>query len=104
MCAIHHRAFDANVLGIRPDHVVEIRRDILDEIDGPMLRHGLQEMAGTTITRPGRALLAPDPSRLEERYEQSGRQAEASRARTAHRGRVCGPGTALVCRSRGMIT
>jgi putative restriction endonuclease len=70
MCAIHHRAFDANVLGIRPDHVVEIRRDILDEIDGPMLRHGLQEMAGTTITRPGRALLAPDPSRLEERYEQ----------------------------------
>lgn len=70
MCAIHHRAYDANVLGIRPDHVVEIRRDILDEIDGPMLRHGLQEMAGTTITRPVRALLAPDPSRLEERYEQ----------------------------------
>jgi putative restriction endonuclease len=26
MCAIHHRAFDANVLGVRPDYKGEIRR------------------------------------------------------------------------------
>jgi putative restriction endonuclease len=25
MCAIHHRAFDADVLGIRPDYVVQVR-------------------------------------------------------------------------------
>lgn len=42
MCKIHHAAFDANILGIRPDHVVEIRADLLDEVDGPMLTHGLQ--------------------------------------------------------------
>ena len=30
MCAIHHRAFDRAVLGIRPDHVIEIRQDVLD--------------------------------------------------------------------------
>lgn len=70
LCSIHHRAFDSNVLGIRPDLVVEIRRDILDEIDGPMLKHGLQEMAGVRVTTPRRALSWPDPSRLEERYEQ----------------------------------
>lgn len=70
LCSIHHRAFDANVLGIRPDLVVEVRRDILSEIDGPMLRHGLQEMAGTQLTVPRRAEWRPDRSRLEERYEE----------------------------------
>lgn len=70
LCSIHHRAFDAHVLGIRPDLVVEIRQDVLDEIDGPMLRHGLQEMAGTRLTLPRPARCWPDPSRLEERYAQ----------------------------------
>lgn len=43
LCKIHHAAFDAHILGIRPDHTVEIRPDLLDEIDGPMLQHGLKE-------------------------------------------------------------
>ena len=42
MCAIHHRAFDNAVLGIRPDYVIEIREDVLSEIDGPTLLHALQ--------------------------------------------------------------
>src|SRR5205823_6280129 len=29
MCAIHHRAFDSNVLGVWPDYRVEIRGDVL---------------------------------------------------------------------------
>ncbi|WP_400159851.1 HNH endonuclease [Arthrobacter sp. BPSS-3] len=43
MCKIHHAAFDSHILGVRPDLVVEIRTDILDEVDGPMLKYGLQE-------------------------------------------------------------
>lgn len=70
LCSIHHRAFDANVMGVRPDLVIEVRRDILDEIDGPMLRHGLQEMAGRRLDVPRRIQFKPDPSRLEERYAQ----------------------------------
>jgi len=35
LCKIHHAAFDMNILGIRPDHVVEIRTDVLEERDGP---------------------------------------------------------------------
>lgn len=70
MCKIHHAAYDVNILGIRPDHVVEVRGDILAEIDGPMLRHGLQEMHGTTIILPRARRDRPDTSRLEERYEQ----------------------------------
>ena len=38
LCKIHHAALDAHILGIRPDHVVEIRADLLHEVDGPMLK------------------------------------------------------------------
>jgi putative restriction endonuclease len=70
MCKIHHAAYDADIIGIRPDRVVEVRHDVLIEIDGPMLRHGLQEMHGATIFLPRSRLDHPDPTRLEERYEQ----------------------------------
>lgn len=70
MCKIHHAAYDANILGVRPDRVVEVRDDILTEIDGPMLRHGLQEMHGSVIFLPRSPHDHPDPERLERRYEE----------------------------------
>jgi len=70
LCKIHHAAFDQNILGVPPDLVVEVRRDILAEVDGPMLRHGLQEMAGVTVCAPTRRDARPDRARLKERYEQ----------------------------------
>jgi putative restriction endonuclease len=69
MCKIHHAAFDRNFLGISPDLRVEINRDLLEEVDGPMLRHGLQEMHGTTIQVPRRRLEHPDQDRLSSRYD-----------------------------------
>ena len=69
MCKIHHAAFDHNILGVRPDLTVHIRQDILDEIDGPMLRHGLQGMHNHAVTAPRRTDAKPDSDRLEERYE-----------------------------------
>ena len=69
LCKIHHAAYDSNILGIRPDHVIEIRQDLLVEIDGPMLRHGLQEHHQRTLmTIPARHVDRPDPERLEQRY------------------------------------
>lgn len=69
LCKIHHAAFDRNILGIRPDLVVEIRQDILQEHDGPMLRHGLQELHGRQLMEiPTRRADRPDPERLTERY------------------------------------
>jgi len=38
-----HAAFDNNIIGITPDYEIELRRDILEEIDGPMLRYGMQD-------------------------------------------------------------
>ncbi|QWZ09238.1 HNH endonuclease [Nocardioides panacis] len=70
MCKIHHAAFDSNILGVRPDLSVHIRQDILDEIDGPMLRHGLQGMHNQKLTPPLVRLAQPDPGRLDERYSE----------------------------------
>ena len=69
LCKIHHSAFDRNFLGVTPDYVVKINRELLEEVDGPMLRHGLQEMHNSTLTVPVRAAEKPDPVRLERRYE-----------------------------------
>ena len=70
LCKIHHAAYDENLLGVRPDLVVEVRQDVRDQIDGPMLRHGLQEMGGVQLFRPQARRAQADRERLEERYEQ----------------------------------
>ncbi len=69
LCKLHHAAFDRHILGVRPDLVVEVRRDILEEVDGPMLRYGLQQMHGSRIIVPRSTELRPRPEFLEERYE-----------------------------------
>lgn len=70
LCKIHHAAYDANILGIRPDYVIEIHHRLLDEIDGPMLRHGLQQHHATALMiTPIRRSERPDKSRLAIRYE-----------------------------------
>lgn len=69
LCKIHHSAYDSNIIGIDPKMRSHIREDILAEVDGPMLRHGLQEMHGQTIVVPRRAELKPNPDYLDERFE-----------------------------------
>ena len=69
LCKLHHAAFDRHILGVRPDLVIEIRKDILTEHDGPMLVHGLQDFAGKGITVPRSPDLRPNRELLEERYQ-----------------------------------
>lgn len=38
LCAIHHVAYDRNLMGIAPDGGVHIAHRLLREVDGPMLR------------------------------------------------------------------
>lgn len=69
LCKIHHAAYDSGILGIRPDLIVEIHDRLLAEIDGPMLRHGLQDHHGRPLMRvPDHPAHRPDPGRLEWRY------------------------------------
>lgn len=69
LCKIHHAAFDRNILGIRPDLQVEIRSDILEEVDGPMLRYGLQAMDKQQLHIPRKHHDKPRPEFLEERFQ-----------------------------------
>ena len=69
MCAIHHRAFDNNVFGIRPDFLVEVRSDVLAEQDGPTLRYALQGIHETELWLPRQRAARPDTVLLEERWQ-----------------------------------
>lgn len=68
LCKIHHAAFDTNLLGISPDYIVQINAEVLAEHDGPMLRHGLQEMNGHKLILPSAPKHWPDPDRLDRRF------------------------------------
>lgn len=70
LCKIHHAAYDGKFLGITPDYIVEINETLLEEVDGPMLRHGIQEMHGMTLQVPSARSLRPDPERLGIKYVQ----------------------------------
>lgn len=68
LCKIHHAAYDAELLGIAPNYIVEINHGLLEAIDGPMLRHGLQEMHRRPLTVPRVRTERPDPDRLAKRW------------------------------------
>lgn len=70
LCKIHHAAYDRNILGVRPDLQVDVQPRVLAEIDGPMLRYGLQEMGGVRLLVPRRVDAQADPDRLGERYRE----------------------------------
>lgn len=69
LCKLHHSAFDQNIIGIRPDLVIEVNAVVLAEVDGPMLVHGLQGFHDSTVVVPRRQEWKPRREFLEERYE-----------------------------------
>jgi putative restriction endonuclease len=70
MCKIHHSAYDNNFLGISPDYTIHINKDLLEERDGPMLKHGLQEMHGQVIQTPKSVQARPKQDFLGIRFEE----------------------------------
>lgn len=69
LCKLHHAAFDRQFLAVRPDYVIEVRRDILEETDGPMLLHGLKGMHDQRIILPRNRADRPNADLLARRYE-----------------------------------
>lgn len=71
LCKIHHAAFDHKILGIRPDLSIHIREDILEEIDGWMLKGGIQGVHNKRLEIvPQSRHARPDPHRLALRYDE----------------------------------
>lgn len=76
LCKIHHAAFDVGVLGVRPDDLtIRVRKDILKEVDGPMLQHGIKDMDGSRLILPAKHEWRPATEHLEwkwSRFERAG--------------------------------
>jgi putative restriction endonuclease len=68
LCKIHHAAYDKHILGISPDYQVKVREDILEEVDGPMLKFGIQGLNNQQLILPGSRRDWPDQLRLEQRF------------------------------------
>ncbi len=69
LCKIHHAAFDGYFMTVDPDYRVRVRRDLLEEVDGPMLKHGIQELDGQAIEVPRKVQLQPSRELLAARME-----------------------------------
>jgi putative restriction endonuclease len=70
LCKMHHAAYDRRILGITPGYEVRVNADVLREVDGPMLRHGIQEFHGKQLlVLPDSRRQRPDRLLLEARYE-----------------------------------
>lgn len=70
LCRLHHAAFDRYFIGVRPDLTIAVRPDLMLEVDGPTLVHGIQALNGRQIAVPRQASLRPDLARLELRFEE----------------------------------
>lgn len=69
LCRLHHATFDRYVVGLRPgDHVITVRPDVLEEQDGPTLRHAIQGLHGEHMALPQRRTDRPGHEFLEARY------------------------------------
>lgn len=69
LCRLHHGAFDRFFIGIRPDRVIQVRPDLLEEEDGPTLKHAIQGLHGQTIGVPRATELQPSEELLALRYD-----------------------------------
>ena len=69
LCRLHHSAFDRYFLGVRPDHVIEVRPDVLEESDGPTLQHAIKGLHGSSMKLPSRPAERPSVEGLEIRYD-----------------------------------
>lgn len=68
LCKFHHAAYDSFLLGITADYMIVIREDVLAEIDGPLLKHGLQELHQSKILLPSRREHWPNQDALDWRF------------------------------------
>ena len=69
LCAMHHLAYDRNLMGIDPSGIVHIGKRLRDTADGSMLREGLLGFHAAHLQSPRRPQDHPDPRRLARRFE-----------------------------------
>jgi putative restriction endonuclease len=69
LCRLHHGVFDTDLMGIRPDGVIELSQSLLNTKDGPTLEHAVKSFHGQHLHLPRRREDQPGEQFLVERYE-----------------------------------
>jgi putative restriction endonuclease len=67
LCAIHHRAFDQNLVGVSADYIVHVSERLREDEDGPMLDL-LKHFHDTPLQVPSRTADRPDREQLDARF------------------------------------
>ena len=68
LCKLHHSAYDSFILGVTPDYIIQVREDIMEEEDGPVLQHGLKGLHNTKLILPTSKIHYPSREALEWKY------------------------------------
>ncbi|WP_071942323.1 HNH endonuclease [Halomonas aestuarii] len=66
---LHHRAYDAGLVGIDPDFKVHLNEELLATKDGPLLE-SMKQLNGQQISLPRNSKQRPNREALELRYQQ----------------------------------
>ncbi|MEX0740802.1 MAG: HNH endonuclease [Pseudohongiella sp.] len=69
MTRLHHRAYDANLIGITPGRKIVISDRLMEKNDGPVLT-ALKNLNGQELIPPYNKNQSPDRVRLAQRYEE----------------------------------
>ena len=68
LCKLHHAAYDSFIIGVTPDYIIQVRKDIFEEEDGPVLQHGLKGLHKSKLILPSSRTQYPSREALEWRY------------------------------------
>lgn len=68
LCKLHHAAYDSFIIGVTPDLIIHVRKDVLEEEDGPVLQHGLKGLHKTKLILPSLKSHYPSRDALDWRY------------------------------------
>lgn len=69
LCKLHHATYDSFILGVTPDYIIQVREDILEEEDGPVLQYGLKGLHRTRLFLPSSRNQWPSQDALAWKYE-----------------------------------
>jgi len=68
LCKLHHAAYDSFILGVTPEYIIQVRGDVLEEEDGPILQHGLIELHEEEMLLPRNKRNWPSQQSLAWKY------------------------------------
>lgn len=66
---LHHKAYDANLIGIDPDYKIHISEELNVTNGGPLLERGILDFSGSKLVLPKNEAVLPNRDYLARRFE-----------------------------------